>query len=299
MMNRKLRTWKRIAFPAVIFLAAAVFLAGKALITNSSLRTEKNSPCLLAAAVDDTSVIPAITGFPGVSACSEVLTVNAHIQAGVWEGDFSIFGLSADLISGSLITGILFPDETAMPYLVINKTALSAFSRSDVPAGSVPDAADLTGMTVLLDDTYAKICGVISDDLTSPRVFMSAGSARTFLISHGTIPAADTAWVRLRSADSAESVIDAVSRLGCPVTGMDIDTSSWELEEMKIRYMLLSAFIAASAAAASLQAAIHLDCFRSGEKFSAKENLFRILIVSCCGLSAGGIILLLSIARNH
>lgn len=300
MTGRKIRTWKRIAFPAVIFLAAAAFLAGKALIAYSSLKSEKNRPCLLTVSIDDASDTATAAGLPGVESCSQVLTVNARIQAGIWEGDFLIVGVSADMTDGRLITGMLFPDETAMPYLVINEAALTAFSGSDVPAGSAPDAADLADRTVLLDDTYAKICGIVSDGRDTPRVFMSLHAARTFLISHGTIPAADTAWIRLRSADSAASVAEAVTGLGCQVTGTDIDSSAWGQEETRIRYMLLSALIAAVSAAASLHAAVRLERLRSsGESFSAKEDLFRVLIVIACGLLAGGCVLLLSLARER
>ena len=296
MTGRRLRTWKRIAFPAVLFFAAAVFLAGRALAVRVSLQQEKNAPCLLTASVDDPSDIAAIPGLPGVSACSEVQTVDATIRAGVWEGEFSVCGVNADMINGRLITGSLFPEKTAMPYLVLNEAALCAFSRTDAPSDAAPAAADLAGMTVLLDDTYAKISGIVADGLTVPCVYMSLDAARTFLVSHGTQPAADTVRIRLYAAGSAGTVTEALDGLGCMVTDTDADTASWGPEETRIRLMLLAAGIAAAAAAATLHAAIRLEGYRFGEKFSAKENLLRILIIAVCSLTAGGLALLLRIA---
>ena len=136
MTGRKYRTWKRIAFPSVIFLAASVLLFGEALIVRMALSKEQALPCRMTVSVNSAADLAAVAGLPAVSACTEVYHVSAEIAYGVYTGGFEVLGVNADLIDGQLISGALYPEKTAMPYLVMNEVALKAFAKDPDPAGA-------------------------------------------------------------------------------------------------------------------------------------------------------------------
>ena len=330
MTRRKLHSWKRIAFPAMLFIAAAVFLLGEALIRRAQLKADMALPCRMTVSVYDKSDVPAISALPEVVRCSEVYTVTAGIRCGIYSGNFVIAGADPDFVDGDLISGSLYPNETAMPYLVLNKAAAEAFSQdgksdssgrtagSDRPQENGLTADVLTDATALADDIYVKICGIVSDGDTAPRVYMSRSAARQYLQAHGLPAVPDTAWVELASSGACPSAAEAITALGCSVVDPGADTASWEIMRLSIRYQAISACIAMAAAILMLCSSVRLNRLKypgdygmtdlPGEASSAscnttggshKLHCVRVLLVILHGSLLGGAVLLLVLARQR
>ncbi len=294
MIGYALKTWKRLAFPALLFWILAVCLLGIAGQMGWELRQEKNQPCQLTASASGALDLDAVVQLDGVTACTKVYEISAELTVSGYTGSLTVYGVDSGFVEGTVSSGVLFPESAAMPYLVLNEAALKALTLDGKPVED-PDSVDWLNSSVLLGETTAKLCGVVKDDRDTPLAYMGQNAARDYLVGTSGTAGTDLIWVKLRNFGASESVAQALAGVGYTVESQDGDARDWDVRGAELRGYILSGVIAALASAAILAKEVQRNRERSAREFapwpSAGLNALRILILVCCGLLLGALLL--------
>lgn len=314
MIRYALKTWKKIAFPALLFWIAAVYLWGFGIYMGRKLYLEKNEFCQLHVTSGDTDGIDlnVIGRIPGVASCTAVCEVNVVVTAAEYRADFCIQGVDSRFISGQLMEGRMFPESGGMPYLVMNEAALRSLSSDEDEIKDMEEtknaddlddiesikAADWLNGTVSLGtdsdhEIVAKICGIVRDDTETPAVYMSLDAAKDYVMRQGEIPVINSALVNLSSAGHAEDVMTVLGKLNYGVEGAESHFEEWRLAESQLSDCISSAVIATLATVALLRASIRMTAVLNNEKIKHRMavNFMRSVIGMIYGLVIGVIIL--------
>lgn len=301
MIRYALKTWKKIAFPALWFWIGAVYLGGRAIHLGTALYQEKNQPCLLHVTSAEAMDMEVVGGISGILSCTVLYEVDATVSAAGYEADFNIQGVDSSFISGYVADGTLFTELGGMPELVMNEAALETFALDGKKIESIESVDWLnTGINIKTGDERpiaAAICGIIHDEKESPSVYMSLSAARNYLMQQGVTPVMTSALVKVRTAGIADNVTDNLEKLGYMAENTEDHTQEWQLSERKLYDSILAAVIAALAALALLRAHIRIDTLslkKSEHKMAV--NGIRCFICLIYGAIIGIIILI--IARN-
>ncbi|MDI6618909.1 MAG: hypothetical protein QME45_09595 [Clostridiales bacterium] len=127
--------WKWAALPAIC-IAVSSFCLSFAGMAYTAVNKEKSQPYdLTINAQGNTAItdrtITNILGIPDVKAATPVLQVPSAITAGKYSAQLTLAGIQADYFEGHFITGNIFPDNSVMPYIIINQSACRQFSQTE------------------------------------------------------------------------------------------------------------------------------------------------------------------------
>jgi hypothetical protein len=294
-------------------MAAAAFLLCFAGAILAKVEEEKAQPYEFvvsaegSAAVGD-SAITDMREISDVTAATHVLQLSVTIRTDEYAASLTLTGLDSDYLSGAFTQGGLFPDESVMPYIVLNEAACRQFLKQDDTAGTAaPDIAWLTASFSISVEggrgIASKICGVLSDrdDAdAAPAAYVSFSAAKTLLQQSGQSSAAKTAWVRVKNIGCAQAVSRQIAALGLAVTNSaETLQAGWDAELKEMAYLLTAAAFCLACAALMLAAnrAITLAQRKSafellswmGMKHTEISRMFALhaLIVSAAGAVIG------------
>lgn len=311
MIGYALKTWKRIAFPALLFWVLAVSLLGSAGLTGWELHREKSQPYQLTVTATSALDPVALAQLADVAACTAVHELSGELTAGEYTAALIIYGVDSSFVEGPLDQGILFPDDSAMPYLVLNKAALKCFAADGVPIQSA-DGVDWLNCDAQLDGTPVRLCGILKEDGEEPRVYMSRSAARNLLLQAAEPTEARTAWVKLRNYGVLEQVTAEFAGLG--YTWESAGTAAadtWPMRQMRAGLLALAGGISALAAASLLWAALRYDGLNHTPEYRHLRdvtgnrhirgwfNLIRCAAVLVTGLLSGVALLLVLRTGGH
>ena len=151
--------WAVLPAAGVAIAAFCLCFAGAILTT---VQQEKAQPYELIVSAGDASLsdndMAEISQIEDVTAATAVLQVPATVSVGEYVAALTLTGADADYLEDSYSQGGVFPDDSVMPYIVLNEAALKRFSESGTTDDS-GDSGDMYDDEENTDDTTSESAG--------------------------------------------------------------------------------------------------------------------------------------------
>lgn len=249
----------------------------------TKVQQEKSMPCELniasgAAKLSD-STIAEISKIPDVSAATPLLVVPVTIKTGDYSADITLTGIAPGYLNNGFKAGGTFPDNSVMPYIVLNDAACKLFSygKSEVwseDENKVPDINWLNAeFTVILGEgkkpIISKACGILSGEEEQRSLAYISISCAKDLLQRGNRKADYTgANVRVKNIGCSEDVTKKIEALGLAVSNPAQEQQrKWDMETKESIYLLVSGVFSL------LCAAVLLAAWRKIYRLENKETL--------------------------
>lgn len=240
--------WKRIMMPAMVFFIAGLFFLGQGAEVGLQMAKEKSQPCRISASTDEVRAaeLAELMKEEDILQATEVYSVSTEVTVKGMSGTWEIYGIDSAFLPDTALTGTIFPEESGMPWLVVNENALKLLK--DVsgktmdktePENWVNQSVTLTvgGRTVI-----GKMCGILdSDEEDEPAVFMSRKSAQ--MMRNGE--AAQTVWLTLMNAGCEEAEENRLSSMGYACSNdKEEKWAEWKLMTVKLQGEVIAGVVA-------------------------------------------------------
>lgn len=274
-----LKGWKWLAFPALFFwIAAAGFLFLMCSEAVELHRQKSESMVLTAVASGRNTDLQTVNG---VVDWSETYEVSGRIQIMNYQEECSITGVDRDFISASVKEGDYYPEDSGMPYLLVNQAFLKQMT--DANGNQIEDTEEIDWLSKTVTIAYGenksmvcKICGILNpaEENESPLIYMSPDSAKNILQTGESISEENSLWIKIKSGGEVEQVQADLSQLG--ITVNDIDESlvwTWKMQALKITYFCLIAVISGLAAWLLFFERLRIDALRNKEEYEVLQSI--------------------------
>ncbi len=238
---------------AGIAISMFCFCFAGAILT--TVQEEKSLPYELNIASGTTnlsdSIIAKISANPNVTAATPILEVPAVIKTGEYSAQLTLTGIDAAYIETSVSEGSFFPDDSIMPYIVLNEAACKMFANDEkIADDEVPEIYWLgTGFYVQMGEDEkaiaSKVCGILSDDEETEEeqrsaAYVSLSIAKELLRQNGQETDYTGVNVRVKNIGSANSVSKAIAVLGLTVTNSTEELQSgWDADNKEMTYLIV------------------------------------------------------------
>lgn len=204
----------------------------------SQLDEELSSPYVLSGSVSGQAELEKYYEISSIDAATPVLNVDAGLSSQEAALSASMTAVTSDYLNVAFSLGGPFPDESNMPFLVLNRYAAEHFTTQDDSVTSV-DVNDTVVMTIQEQEVSAVICGIFEDGLEQPVVYMSYTVASRMLPKEETIDL----LFRLKRTDDLEEVAKELDQLHVSITYDHALPERWKLTKQQIYQTALSALV--------------------------------------------------------
>lgn len=210
---------------AIVFLTLAFFLTFLFCDTWRQIRKEKSVPYTLAANVTREQIDQdALLQVKGIQRVSPVLRLETELSVEEYTLKCSIQAVYRSFLDLKFAEGVLFPDTSNMPYLVLNKAAAEAFSTPE------EEKITVTANTEVLlksgeQECKANVCGIFDDGSETPAAFMSYDTA----IKEFSQSASKELLLALANKGACADVVRNIRRLGLNASVDENEILRWEL----------------------------------------------------------------------
>lgn len=170
---------------------------------------ELDTPYVLPGTVTGQADLEKYLEVPSVEAVTPVLSFETKLTAKDAALSGTVTAVLADYLELSFAQGSPFPNDTNMPFLVLNEYASKNFlteSKSKVTLA----INDTLTMTIGEEEQSASLCGIFQDGLEQPVIYMSYALAAQKLPKEDNI----RLLFRLRKTEDLESGAKALRKLG-------------------------------------------------------------------------------------
>lgn len=202
------------------------------------LRQELDSPYVLPGTVIGQADLEKYMEVPSLEAATPVLSFESQITTKDATLSGAVTAVLADYLDLSFTQGGLFPNESNMPFLVVNQYAAQNFM--DENKNKVALAVnDTVNMTIGEEERSAILCGIFEDGLEQPAIYMS------YALAARELPKGDNISLLLRLGKTAnlESDAKALKKLGVSVSYEEALPKRWKLTKQQIYQTFLSALV--------------------------------------------------------
>lgn len=241
----------------------------------SQLYEELSSPYVLSGSVSGQAELEKYYEISSIDAATPVHNVNAALSSQESSLSTSITAVTSDYMDVAFSQGGVFPDESNMPFLVLNRYAAEHFTTQDDTVTSV-DVNDTVVMTIQEQEVSAVICGIFEDDLEQPVVYMSYTVASRMLPKEETIDL----LFRLKRTDDLEETAKELGKLQVSVTYDPSLPERWKLTKQQIYQTFLSALVLLLCSAVQMA---------GQNKRERQEALPQFQALCLCGINPGQI----------
>ncbi len=206
-----IRTIPRMGLATILFLFWGIYLIFPSAQLYTNMKQGNAVPCELMASTDSSFDETTLLDISGVQSITPILHFNARLSTKKGSCSLTVEAVRSSSLNAAQISGIVFPEESNMPYLLLNTAAVKSFRDE---AGRKTDSLDLDGSFVLSADRElpAKVCGVCEDGTAEPMAYMSYTTAYALLGSSGQQGV--TLRFTLDNAGSEPSVVSKLQELG-------------------------------------------------------------------------------------
>ena len=113
----------------MFLLCIGLYMVFPASQTALRLHSEKNTPYEIIVSVDNARInMDVLSQIEGVEAVSPILQLDFQAVYGEKTASFAVDAVYSSYLDLQLIDGVIFTDNTNMPYLLMNEAAAKAFS---------------------------------------------------------------------------------------------------------------------------------------------------------------------------
>ena len=239
----------------------------------SQLYEELSSPYVLSGSVSGQAELEKYYEISPIDAATPVLNEDATLSSQEASLSASITAVTSDYLDVAFSLGGVFPDESNMPFLVLNRYAAEHFTTQDDTVTSV-DVNDTVVMTIQEQEVSAVICGIFEDGLEQPVVYMSYTVASRMLPKEETI----ALLFRLKRTDDLEEAAKELDQLQVSVTYDHALPERWKLTKQQIYQTFLSALVLLLCSAVQMA---------GQNKRERHEALPQLQALCLCGLNQG------------
>lgn len=202
------------------------------------LQQELDSPYVLPGTVIGQVDLEKYVEIPSIEAATPVLSFESQITAKDATLSGTVTAVLADYLDLSFTQGGLFPNDSNMPFLVVNQYAAQNFGdeNKDKVALAVNDTVN---MTIGEKERSAILCGIFEDGLEQPTIYMS------YALAARELPKGDNISLLLRLGKTAnlESGAKALKKLGISISYEEALPKRWKLTKQQIYQTFLSALV--------------------------------------------------------
>ena len=201
------------------------------------LRQELDTPYVLPGTVTGQADLEKYMEVPSVEAATPVLSFESKLTVKDAALSGTVTAVLADYLDLSISQGSPFPNDTNMPFVVLNEYASKNFlteSKSKVTL-AVNDTLTMT----IGEEQSAILCGIFEDGLEQPVIYMS------YPLAARIIPKGDgiDLLFRLGKTEDLESGAKALRKLGVSVSYDEALPERWLLTKQQIYQTFLSAIV--------------------------------------------------------
>lgn len=212
----------------LLMLTAGLFLLFPVWNTLLIIQAERNTPFEVMATVSADTDLRILNEMEQIAGFTPVADSTAEVE---WNGHTlttSLRAVQGDYLNLDFTAGMMYPDSSNMPYVVINQAAAKSFSQ-DEQIGSSPVGAGVS-LTVDGVTVRANICGIFTDDSQTPQAYLSYALAREKFFRSGET----TVLIRMTGGIVDEKTVSALRRAGLNVSVDEIKTIEWEYRNRQL-----------------------------------------------------------------
>lgn len=202
------------------------------------LRQELDTPYVLPGSISGQADLEKYLEVPSVAAATPVLSFSSELTVKDAALSGTVTAVLADYLDLSYAQGGPFPNDSNMPFLVLNEYASKNFlteSKSKVTLA----VNDTLTMTIGEEEQSAILCGIFEDGLEQPVIYMSYTLAARVLPKGESI----NLLLRLGKTEDLESGAKALKKLGISVSYDEALPERWKLTKQQIYQTFLSALV--------------------------------------------------------
>lgn len=228
-----IRTIPRMGLATILFLFLGIYLIFPTARLYIDMKQGNAVPCELVVSTDGAFDEAKLWELQGVQSVTPILRFNATLSTKEASCTLTVEAVRSGALKQDQISGSVFPEESNMPYLVLNTAAVKAFRDE---AGKKTDSLDLDGSFVLSADRElpAKVCGILEDDNPEPMAYMSYSVARTIL-SPGGQNSGVTLRLTLDNAGSEPAVVSQLQEFGFMAEVDETRTVQWVAYQERLK----------------------------------------------------------------
>lgn len=189
-----------------------------------------------------------ISEIPDVRAVSAILQIPVSIKTGRYSAQLTLTGMDAAYLTDALAEGGVFPDNSVMPYIVLNDAACKQFTDGETATGDEAPKINWLNAAFSLQAVEdgrwitSKVCGILADsgETQEPAAVVSLPVARKLLRNSSQSTDILTAHVRVANIGRAVSISKAITTLGLAVSNSTLELQGkWDTEIKEMRYLLV------------------------------------------------------------
>lgn len=204
----------------------------------SQLYKELSSPYVLSGNVSGQAELDKYYEISSLDAVTPVLSVTSTLSKQETSLSGTITAVTSEYLDIAFLQGGAFPDESNMPFLVLNRYAAEHFTTQEDTATAV-EVNDTVVIKIQNQEVSAIICGIFEDELEQPVVYMSYTVVSRMLPKEENIDL----LFRLKKTEDLEKAAKELDKLNVSVTYDQSLPERWKLTKQQIYQTFLSALV--------------------------------------------------------
>lgn len=242
------RTLFRYGKATLLMLCTGFLFLITAANSYGTLQKELSAPYVLPGTVTGQADLTRYLEIPAVEAVTPVCSFESKLTAGDAALSGTVTAVLPDYLNLSFSQGGIFPNESNMPFLVMNEYAAGHFPAEN--GRLVPLAVrDSLTMTIGEEERAAILCGIFEDGLDQPVIYMS------YPLAARVLPRGDSIQLlfRLENTEALASGAKILKLLGVSTTCDEALPKRWNLTKQQIYHTFFSALVLLLCSAAQME----------------------------------------------
>lgn len=237
--------WAVLVALGMAISAFCLCYAGTAFMT---VQQEKSMPFELIASTENTTgitdtMLAEISKIVDVEDATPVITIPVQMNMGEYVAELTLTGVNPSYLENSNL-----PENSVMPYIVLNEAACKLFSKDKEKTVTTEapkiDWLNTKAILTIGEESAgitAKVCGILeSEKDDEPTAYISINAAKSLLKTSGQTAVYTTAYVRIANIGRAESVNNALGALQLTATNADAELQArWDLWSKEMNYLFV------------------------------------------------------------
>lgn len=238
-----LRSIPRLSWGALIFLTISFFCSNLLGDVFRELRLEQGKTYEITANTESQVDLNALSQIGGVLAVSPLLDRECTLDISDYTLSCQCKGVYSSYLQDILQEGVIFPDGTTMPYLLLNQVAIESLNQEN--GEKLLNLQQKASFSIGEESYQAVVCGIVDDSLEEPVVYMSYDTA-----IRGIYGSDITNLIfRLENRGAVKETVSALQRNGLsPVYDTQIEQTWNAMEQQLWLYALGSVTLSVCAA---------------------------------------------------
>ena len=218
------RTIPRCGITAMILICVGLYTLFPACKDFQEIQVDKHTNYELNASTNSSSLnLNTLIQLDGIEKITPVLNLNASLSIKDHVLNSEVLAVHSSYLQLNFIEGSMYPENSNMPYLILNKAAAESFKQEHKTLTVYP--GDTIQMDAGVFSRKAIVCGVFEDGAESPTIYMSYDVAHKEYDTGGYVDLI----IVLENKGSAESVISSLHKKGIYANFDSNITLAWDL----------------------------------------------------------------------